>query len=102
VSYLANVMDKLENTLEATTCESLLVDRNELLAGASQIPEGRDRCGGSFLEGRRVGQLWLLVTQALGDSRLFAQQLPTCLVLQTWTSSTSAVHLLRPWSSRTS
>jgi hypothetical protein len=40
VSYLANVLDKLETTLEATTCESLLVDRNELLAGASQIPKG--------------------------------------------------------------
>jgi hypothetical protein len=69
VSYLANVMDKLENTLEATTCESLLVDRNELLAGASQIPEGRDRCGG-FVFGREKGG----ATLAAGGTSFGRQQ----------------------------
>lgn len=41
MSYLYRAVGELRSHLEATTCDGLIVDRTELLAGASQVPEGK-------------------------------------------------------------
>ncbi|KAL4855480.1 Initiation-specific alpha-1 [Chlorella vulgaris] len=40
VNYLAGVVDQLSSKMEATSCRSLLIDRNELLAGAQSVAAG--------------------------------------------------------------
>ena len=40
INYLPFVADKVEEKLEAATCESLIIERSSLLAGASRVPQG--------------------------------------------------------------
>ena len=44
VSYLSSIVDEIQSKLEATTCESLLLLRTELMDSARQVPEGMCKC----------------------------------------------------------
>ena len=50
INYLPFVANTIEEKLEATTCESLIIERGILLAGARRLPEG-------MLEGEPADQL---------------------------------------------